>query len=194
MRSFMCIMVAIALVSLTGTALAADTTIPINKDFKEGDMVVHLLQVSITDRSTGNVYSPDPANTVWPKLVFTYENIGSVPLNGNLEIAFIDAQGNQYPANKRLTDITMKQIAPGNTSEARFIEAAVIPKDTRITQFKIYYEGKATTFDIPYGGTAVATATTSPAASPGTATDGGPCAIAIILPALAILVAARTKR
>jgi hypothetical protein len=184
MRPSLLIITLLVLALMITPALAADMTIPINKDFREGDMVVHLLQVSITDSSTGNVYSPDPANTVWPKLVFTYENMGNVPINGNLEIAFFDENGKQYPEGKRITDITMSPIGPGNASEVRFLEAAVVPKGTKITHFKIYWEGKATTFTIPYPDTATATAI--PAATAGQSTSSGPCAIAVMLPILAI--------
>jgi hypothetical protein len=180
MRAFPLIITVMALALFMAPALAADVTIPINKDYKDGSgMVVHLLQVSITDRGMGNVYSPDPENTVWPKLVFSYENKGAAPMNGNLEVAFFDDKGNQYPAKGRITDITMSPIQPGNTSDVRFVEAAVVPKDTKITSFKIYTGTAATTYDLPYG----SAVTVTPTATPGQGNKG--CAIAVILPLLA---------
>lgn len=167
---------AIALILMP--AVAGGKTIEVNRDFRDGDMVIHVLQVNITDYPMGNVYSPDPSNTVWPKLVFTYENRGSVPINGNLEVTFYDDMGNQYPPGGRITDITMDPIQPGKTSDIRFVEAAVIPRDTKIAGFKVYINGRAEAVDIPY-----ATATPTPVPGEG---GTGMCCIAMLMPVMAI--------
>lgn len=197
MRAYIVIITAMALVLCVAPALAADVTIPINKDVREGDMVVHILQVSITDQTMGNVYSPDPSNTVWPKLVFTYENKGKVPLNGNFEVAFYDDSGNQYPDKKHITDITMDPIQPGATSGARFVEAAVVPKNTKVTSFKVFVGGQATTFEIPYESASTTAPTSTGGQSTGQSTAGkGLCAMALVLPVLAvgIFLAGRIRR
>lgn len=194
MRASILIITALTLAFLITPALA-DTTIPINKDIKDGDMVIHILQVSITDRTMGNVYSPDHANTVWPKLVFTYENKGTVPLNGNLEAAFYDQNGTQYPDKKHITDITMGPVQPGTTSEVRFVEAAVVPKDTKVTSFRIFIGGQPTSINIPYG--SAVTSTPSPTSTGGQSTASkSPCAIALVLPLLAagMFMASRSRR
>ncbi len=177
----------IALITLmVMPSMASGTTIPINKDFMDGDMVIHVLQVNITDYPMGNVYSPDPSNTVWPKLVFTYENKGTGPVNGNLEVAFFDDKGNQYPPNGHLVDVTMDPLQPGKTSDIRFVEAAVIPRDTKISYFKVYINGKGEAVDIPY---TEATATPLPEQGGG----ANKCCLAMLLPLMAIGVYMASK-
>ena len=169
---------AIAIALMLIPAMAGGTTIQINRDFRDGDMIIHVLQVNITDYPMGNVYSPDPSNTVWPKLVFTYENKGTTPVNGNLDVTFFDDKGNQYPSSGRITDITMDPIQPGKTSDIRFVEAAVIPRDTKIAGFKVYINGKTETVDIKY-----ATATPTPVQGQG---GTSMCCISMLLPLMAI--------
>jgi hypothetical protein len=161
-------MAVMALVLFIVPACATDVSIPINKDYKYGDMVIHLISVNITDYPMGNVYSPDPDNTTWPRLVFQYENTGTEAINGNLQVAFFDDQGNQYPANKKIVDITMDQVQPGKKSDVRFVEAAVIPRNTKITSFKVYEDFKTTSYNISYDSPGIGTqpATTSAKATP----------------------------
>ncbi|BAI61528.1 hypothetical protein MCP_1456 [Methanocella paludicola SANAE] len=198
MRAFTLFVVAIALALLVAPATAADVTIPINKDYRYGDMVVHIIKAEITDKYKGNTYSADPDNSIWPKLWFTYENKGTAAANGNLYVAFMDDKGNIYQEgrkNKTLFDSTMNPIAPGSTSEMRFVEAAA-PKGTNIVKVILYdYEGRQDqVIDIS---TAGVTATNSPSSTGGQSTTGtGPCAIALALPLVAagIFVASRARR
>ncbi len=194
MRFAPLILAALALALVIVPTLAADVTVPINQDHTESDgMVIHILRADITDRGMGNVYSPDPDHTIWPKLVYTFENKGTTANYGDLEMAFFDDKGNQYPAKSHITDITMNKIEPGKTSDVRFVEAAVIPKDTKIAYFKVYEGGRASTYDIPYDkattATAGATSTTGPTATP-------ICGILLVLPLIAIgvVMARRLKR
>jgi len=181
-----------ALVLFMAPAFATDVTIPINKDYKYGDMVIHLISVNITDYPMGNVYSPDPDNTTWPKLVFQYENTGTVAINGNLQIAFFDAQGNQYPSDKKIVDITMDPVQPGQKSDVRFVEAAVIPRATKITSFKVYEDFKTTVYNINYD----QAITPVPTSSSTTAGTSPACCLAFLIPLLivGVIVAGKLKR
>ncbi len=198
MRAVPLFVAAITLARLMAPATAADVTIPINKDYRYGDMVVHIIKAEITDKYKGNTYSADPENSIWPKVWFTYENKGTAPANGNLYVAFIDDKGNIYQEarkNKTLFDSTMNPIAPGSTSDERFLETAA-PKGTRITKIILYdYEGRQDQIiDISTSGI---TATASPSTAGGQSTTGtGPCAIFLILPLVAagLFVASRTRR
>lgn len=195
MRALPIFVALVAIALLAAPALATDMTIPIGKDYtsvyQNGEMVVHVIQVSITDKYMGNTYSADPDNTIWPKVVFQYENTGTSPLTGNFYIAFTDANGNLYlDKNKKpYTDITMNEIQPGQKSDVRFLEAAV-PKDVKVTQVVIYDEGlkERMRIDIPYG--QAVTPTSTPGSSPSI------CALPAVLPFLVIgaLFLGRTKR
>ncbi len=173
-----------ALALLVAPALAADVTIPVNKDFKSGAMVVHVTKVTITDRYWGNTYSADPDNTIWPKVWLIYENKGTEPINGNIYVAFADDKGNKYwdsTRNAPISDITMSPIAPGKTSDERFIEAAA-PKGTKITQAILYDQAmqQAMVIDLQSGNTV--SATTSTTSPPGSSS----LCISIILPLLLV--------
>jgi hypothetical protein len=191
MRAFTLIIAAMALAALIMPAMAADVTIPINKDYKYGDMVVHITKAEITDRYKGNTYSADPENSIWPKVWFKYENKGTVAVNGNLYVAFMDDKGNVYwdsRNNKPIFDATMDTVAPGSTSEERFVEAAA-PKGTKITKVILYnYEGKQdAVIDISTG-------STSTAATAGPTTNGGSiCGLSLLLPLIIIGTAAALK-
>jgi hypothetical protein len=198
MRAFTFFVAAIALALLVAPATAADVTIPVNKDYRYGDMVVHILRAEITDQYKGNTYSADPDNSIWPKLWFTYENKGTTAVNGNLYVAFMDDKGNIYQDNrnkKTLFDSTMNPIAPGSTSDVRFVETAA-PRGTNIVKVILYdYEGREDqVIDIS---TSRNTATTSPSSTGGQSTTGtGPCAIFFTLPiaAAGIFVVSRIRR
>jgi hypothetical protein len=194
MRALPLFIVIMALAPFMVPATAADVTIPINKDYKYGDMVVHITKAEITDRYKGNTYSADPENSIWPKVWFKYENKGTVAVNGNLYVAFMDDKGNIYwdtRKNKPIFDATMDTIAPGSTSEERFVEAAA-PKGTKITKVILYnYLGQQdAVIDISTGSTSTATAA-------GPATNGGSiCGLSLLLPLVILGTAAalKTKR
>lgn len=163
MRVLPVIITLTALALFITPALAADVTIPINKDYTSSNgMVVHFDKVVISDNYHGNTYSSDPANTTWYDLYFTYENKGDTAQNGNLEVSFYDNKGNKYPEGTNITDITMNMIQPGATSDQRFVEAAVIPKNTNIVGFQVFDNFQSTMFSINGGQTSASTASTNP--------------------------------
>ncbi len=171
MRTLPLLITICALALLAAPAMAADVTIPVNKDFASDDMVVHVTRVTITDKYWGNTYSADPENSIWPKVWFKYENKGKVPAHGNLYVAFVDDKGNKYwdsRYNSPITDITKDPIEPGKTSDKeRFVEAAA-PRGTKITQVILYGRDRkeAMAIDLPGGSTASVT-TGTPATSKG---------------------------
>jgi hypothetical protein len=159
-------------------ALAADVTIPINKyHVLNKTMRLNIINVFITEKAWAGTFTDDVENTSWPKLVYTYENIGKVPDWGRFHMAFIDENGKVYPKE----DFTKDPIYPGNSSSVRFLEAAV-PKGVKVTRFVIY-KGNTTIIDaeyeIPY----------AQAATPTPVPEDGPkrtCLIFLIMPLLVI--------
>ncbi|HTX43961.1 MAG TPA: hypothetical protein VMC61_04470 [Methanocella sp.] len=192
MRALPLIVSMCALALLVAPALAADVTIPVNKDFTSGDMVIHVTKVMITDKYWGNTYSADPDNTIWPKVWFVYENKGTVPVNGNLYVSFVDDKGNKYwdaRSNRPIADITMNPIEPGKTSDERFIEAAA-PRGTKITKVILSHDGfrDDMVIDIPGGSSTSATETVP--------TTGGGSSIcpSILLPLLLLGAVAMLRK
>src|SRR5208337_4805834 len=186
MRVLPVIITLTALALFITPALAADVTIPINKDYTSSNgMVIHFDKVVISANYHGNTYSPDPANTTWYDLYFTYENTGSTAQNGQLEVSFYDDNGNKYPDGENISDITMSPLQPGTTSDLRFVEAAVIPKNANIVGFQVYDNFQTIRFSIPGGQTS--TSTSAATASP---SSGNAFCLSALLPLLVVGAAA----
>lgn len=164
-------------------AMADDVTIPVNKDYRMGDMIIHFSQVVITDRPYTGVITADPEEHKYPKIMFTYENKGDVASTGFFNMSFEDDRGNTYNTE----DITMDLIQPGATSSVRFLEVAV-PEDVTITKFIIYEGFKK--FEYPL----VCETPTTPAATGDGNNGNGLCGIALILPLAAGLVTIMSGR
>ena len=192
MRASKLFITMLALVFLITPALAEDVTVPINKDYQFSDgIVVHFTNLVISDNYHGNTFSPDPANTKWYDLYYTFENKGSKAQTGHLEVSFYDAQGNKYPSGKNLTDISMDLMQPGTSSDKqRFLEAAVIPKDTKIAGFQVFDGFKSTRFDIAGGPTPTTTTTTAASAT----SKPSLCLPALLLPLLIIGVVITSRK
>ncbi len=169
MRLLPIIITITALALIITPTLAADVTIPVAKDYTMSDgIVVHFDKVIISDDYHGNTYSPDPANTKWYDLYFTYANKGTVAQTGHLEVSFYDVNGKKYPDGKNITDMTMDMLEPGTASDKeRFVEAAVIPKDTKIAGFQVFDGFKSVKFDIAGGQTGTSTTSSTANASAG---------------------------
>ena len=176
-------------------AMAADVTIPMNKDYTSqygnSSMVIHLIAVNITDYTMGNEFTPYGADgTIWPKLLFTYKNTANTPNYGHLEIKFVDDQGNTYAR----TDDTMNHLQPGQTSEMRFLEAAV-PKDRKIVSVQIKEGFDTTTFPLTYNPGTSSSNNNNPIAS-SLPFEQGCCLGPLLLPLVAVgaLFVARKKQ
>lgn len=192
MRAPILIISVLALACLIAPALAEDVTVPVNRDYQFSDgIVVHFTNLVISDNYHGNTYSADPANTKWYDLYFTYENKGSIAQTGHLEISFYDAQGNKYPGGKNITDISMGPMQPGASSDRqRFVEAAVIPKDTKIMGFQVFDGFKSTRFDISGGQTSTTTTTATASAT----SKPSLCLPVLLLPLLIIGVVVASRK
>lgn len=177
----MLILTALAALMIT-PALAADVTIPVNKDYtSDTNMVIHLIAVNITPYTMGNEFTQYGAdNTIWPKLLYTYTNNGKSADYGHLSIKFKDDQGNLYERS----DVSMNMIQPGSTSEMRFLEVPV-QKDRKIAGFEIIEGFKTTYYPIEYQ----TTSTTTPGQSIPIISNlplSNLCCTSLLLPLLAI--------
>jgi hypothetical protein len=188
MRILPVIIVLAALALFMAPALA-DTTIPIDKDYTSGNgMVIHFDKVVIADDTHGNTFSPDPANTTWYDLYFTYENKGSTAQNGHLEVSFYDNEGNKYPSGANITDMTMDMLQPGTSSGERLVEAAILPKNTQAAGFQVYDNFQTIRFGIAGGRTSTTggTSAMNPSAS-------SPFCLTLTLPVLIVGAIAISK-
>lgn len=125
----------------------ADQTYLINKDYQRyhSDIVIHLIEVNVTDKYMGNVYpSKLPEETQWAHLVYTYENIGDKPEMGYLQMSFIDSQGTEYPFNPKGAEYSGEMVQPHSTGGVRWNEVP-IPRGTVLAKVHIY-EGTNPTF------------------------------------------------
>ena len=188
MRILPVIIVLAALVLFMAPVLA-DQTITVDKDYTSSNgMVIHFDKVVIADDTHGNTFSPDPANTTWYDLYFTYENKGSTAQNGHLEVSFYDNNGNKYPSGANITDITMSMLQPGTSSDERLVEAAVLPKNTQIAGFQVFDNFQTIRFPIAGGQTSTTTGGTTANTSP-----SNPFCLTLLIPLLAVGAIALSK-
>ncbi len=162
-----------AIISTAMPALA-DETYLLDKDFHRSDsnIVIHLIQVNVTDKYMGNVYpSKTPEDTKWAHLVYQYENTGDKEEVGHIQYALIDSNGKAYQFNPNLDEYSGVIVAPHSKSDIRWNEIPV-PKDTVFTQVHVWMGTNPTlllaneTYDLTAAGT------TSPVATPTAPTSG----------------------
>lgn len=128
-----------AIISTAMPALA-DETYLLDKDFprSNSDIVIHLIQVNITDKYMGNVYpSKAPEDTKWAHLVYQYENTGDKAEVGHIQYALIDSKGNEYKFNPNLDEYSGVMVQPRSKSDIRWNEIP-IPKDTVLTKVHVW--------------------------------------------------------
>jgi hypothetical protein len=163
-------------------------TIPLNESVQiSPNLKANLIQVTISDTTYGASYAEDPGQVIYPILVYTYQNVGSVPESGHLHIKFLDDQGQVYEKRDEGTFDTVK---PGATTASRLIEVN-IPKDRRVTELIIVQGFNQQTIHLEYPGSPTSAPTSTPAtpsASP-TGSPGGICAGALLLPLTIIGIA-----
>jgi hypothetical protein len=130
------------------------------------NIIVHLIELNITDYPMGNIYAPDYPNTKWVRLVYTFENFGDKQDKGHIKPIFIDSEGNQY----QNFDYTGENVLPHTTAGPFFVEVPV-PKNTVLVRL-IFQEGfEQHEFDIPQASSSPtpgpsATTATSPTPDP----------------------------
>jgi hypothetical protein len=139
------IILAIGLLSLgaiiaTALPAMADENYPINQDFKMADsnIVIHIIEVNVTDHYMGNIYPKLPLNqTQWAHLVYQYENTGDDTEVGHIQYALIDSNGNVYPFNPNGTEYSGETVGPHSESIVRWDEIP-IPAGTVLTQVHVW--------------------------------------------------------
>jgi hypothetical protein len=156
----------ILLLTWTAPAVLADQDILLYEQYQMAgkNIIVHLIELNISDTPMGNVYAPDFPNTKWVRLVYTFENLGDTPDKGFIRPTFIDTEGNPY----QNFDYTGENVLPHTTAGPFFVEIPV-PQHVTLTKI-IFVEGfNQHEFDIPQ-------VTTTP--TPGPATTTAPTATA----------------
>jgi len=126
--------VLLAFILATGLATGAverdEFTIPLDRYVNlSTNLTIHILQVTISNVTYGGAYSADPDNSVWPVLMFQYENYGVQQVAGRLHMQFIDNASSVYDK----TDVYMGgPIYPGKKSIPQTMEIAM-PKGRVLT-------------------------------------------------------------
>ncbi len=114
-------------------------TIPLNLDVNfSNNLTVHLIQVTMSNITYYSTYSPDPLNTVWPVLVFQYENRGNYQTACRFHVQISD-NTSKVPAgwNYDKTDNAIyTPLYPGKNSSLMTLEFAM-PKDRILTNLSV---------------------------------------------------------
>jgi hypothetical protein len=154
-------------------------TIQLDKDVEvTPGMQAHLMYISISDETWGGSYAQDPSAVIYPILSYTYENHGTVPQNGHLNVRFVDDLGQSYEGKD---DGTMDTIAPGKTSSTRTIEIN-IPKERKLTGLVVIMGFEEVTYPIDYPDLQTPTATPEPGEASSASPTGTVCIGAMLLP------------
>jgi hypothetical protein len=125
------------------------------------NIIVHLIELNISDSPMGNIFSPDYPNTMWVRLVYTFENTGDTKDKGYIQPIYVDSDGNLY---QNFNDYTGENVLPHTTAGPFFVEVP-FPKNTRLDKV-ICTEGFTQhEFDIPWTIAATPTPSASPTAS-----------------------------
>lgn len=114
------------LIDVTSVAAASqpdELVIPLNKYVNfSNNLTVYLNQLTISNITYGGAYSSDPANTIWPVLLFHYENHGLAQVACRLHVKLVDNASTVYEK----TDVAIPQpIYPGQVSTLVTLEMAV---------------------------------------------------------------------
>ncbi|OPY27087.1 MAG: hypothetical protein A4E28_02176 [Methanocella sp. PtaU1.Bin125] len=146
--------VLIAFILATGLATGAivrdEFTVPLDRYVNlSSNLTIHILQVTISSETYGGAYSPDPENSIWPVLLFQYENYGIQQVAGRLHMQFTDSAGEVYDKK----DVYMGgPIYPGKKSPPQTLEIA-IPKNRTLAGVIVIDEwtGKQVLIPVEYG-------------------------------------------
>lgn len=89
------------------------------------NVIVHLIELNMSDSPMGNVYAPNYPNTLWVRLVYTFENFGDNNEKGFIQPTLIGSDNAQF----QNSDYTGENILPHTTAGPFFVEMPV-PKGT----------------------------------------------------------------
>jgi hypothetical protein len=155
---------------LAGTVpVVAGENIELNDQYTMADrnIIVRLIELNISDSPMGNIYAPDYPNTMWVRLVYTFENTGDTKDKGYIQPIYVDTEGNVY---QNFNDYTGENVLPHSTAGPFFVEVP-FPKNTRLDKV-ICSEGFTQhEFNIP---AASSSPTPGPSASPTATSIPGP--------------------
>jgi hypothetical protein len=129
------LLIAILLLTTVPGIVSADGElyIPIDKRVQmSNNLSVELKYVTVSETSYSGAYSSDPAGSVWPILVFKYENDGNIPLPGRLHVKFIDNESKAYEKVSQ----SVEMIVSGKTYAPDMIEVAM-PRHKYLTELVI---------------------------------------------------------
>jgi hypothetical protein len=157
------LLIAVPLVMGFSAATTPDElVIPLDKYVNfSNNLTVYLNQLTVSNITYGGAYSSDPVNTIWPVLLFHYENHGLAQVACRLHVQLVDNASAIYDK----TDVFISEpIYPGQVSTLVTLEMAV-PKGRTITKLILIDDGKKTVaaeFPIVYP-TPTPTPTSAPA-------------------------------
>ncbi len=177
----------IIIVIAVGQASAKEiVTITLNKSVPiSPNLNANLIQITIDDTTRGGSYPEDLATVVYPILVYTYQNVGSVPEQGHLHVKFVDDHGDVYEA----TDPgTFYAVQPGKTTAPQPLEIN-IPKDRKLTELIVVQGFDEEIIPLSYPATPTPASTPAPQGSGSASPGSGLCAGALLLPLTLVGVA-----
>lgn len=159
--------VLLAFILTTGLATGAverdEFTIPLDRYVNlSTNLTIHILQVTISNVTYGGAYSSDPDNSVWPVLMFQYENYGIQQVAGRMHMRFIDNASSTYDKS----DVYMGgPIYPGKKSPPQTMEIAM-PKGRVLTGLMVIDEWTNKQVLIPVEYTSATSAASSSSPTP----------------------------
>jgi len=115
------------LLAWAAPAATADQNIVLNDQYQMTgkNIIVHLIELNMSDSPMGNVYAPDYPNTLWVRLVYTFENFGDNADKAFIQPTLIGSDNAQF----QNSDYTGENVLPHTTAGPFFVEMPV-PKGT----------------------------------------------------------------
>ena len=117
--------------------------IPLGKSVTfSNNLTVDLIQVTMSNITYGGAYSPDPANTIWPVLVFQYENHGKAQVACRFHVRIVD-NTSKVPAGwtyDKTDETVYTSLLPGQNTSTVTLEFAM-PKGRILTNLSIIDDG-----------------------------------------------------
>lgn len=124
---------ALFIMFIADASASNETTFPLEQRVQlSNNLTVHIIQVTVSNVTYGGAYSSDPEHSVWPIVVFQYENNGNVPLPSRLHVRFVDNESKSYDQVSE----SMELVLPGKTYAPAMIEVA-IPQNRFLTELVI---------------------------------------------------------
>jgi hypothetical protein len=167
-------------ISVSPAAHAEMVTIPLGKSIygimSNDKIEAHLEYLEVGDDRKGSTRTTTPLDRVkWVRLFYRFENHGDSAGTGNLNLVFIDQQGNEFKPEDGV--YIGEDVGPGEMSNMEFVEIPV-PKESDIVTIRVIQAFDHTDFQVPQPGSSTATPTVAPTAAPSSAATATPQASA----------------